>query len=154
MKAHIIYDDVKLKTCPMVLGDNTFNVSFTLNAIDEIQQKYGSLDDALEKMDESISVLKEMLHILIMDAIEREDYFPDIIDTCMITTRYIGSKIGTSNISYYNDCILQAMGQSLPDTEEEPVLDDEGNETVVTQEMLDAIADIPDVPDNDNQLKN
>lgn len=149
MKAHILYDDVKLKTCPMMLGEHTFNVSFTLNAIEDIQHKYGSLDDALEKMEESISVLKDMLQILIMDAIEREDYFPEITDICKITTGYIGSKIGVSNISYYNDCIIQAMGQSLPETVEEPVLDDEGNETVVTQEMLDAIAEIPDVSNSE-----
>ena len=45
------------------------------------------------------------------------------------------------------------MGYSIPETENEPALDDEGNETIVTDEMIEALADMPDDPEPTKNLK-
>lgn len=149
MKAHIRYDDIKLKTVPMMLDGHTFNIAMTLNAIEKIQEKYGSLDDAMEQIsDMAIGVIKEVLCIFVNDAIEREDFIAKSENEKLcITPQKIGSCVGLGNIRYYSNCILAAMNGSLPETEEEEAVDDEGHVTVVTQEMMDALADMDDVPE-------
>lgn len=61
MKAHIRYDDIKLKTVPMMLDNRTYNIAMTLNAIEKIQEEYGSLEDAMDKLsDMAIPVIKKL----------------------------------------------------------------------------------------------
>lgn len=157
MKAHIRYDDIKLKTVPMMLDNRTFNISATLNAVEKIQNKFGSLDDAIDQIgDMAISTIKELILIFIDDAVERGDFEPKLAEgetSVGITAQKIGSCIGFSNIQYYSKCLMQAISGSLPETEPEASVDDEGNETVVTDEMLAALADMPDDPEPSKNSK-
>lgn len=79
MKAHIRYDDIKLKTVPMMFDNRTYNIALTLNVIERIQNKFGSLDKAMDKMsDMSIPVIKELIYMFINDALERDDFTPKL----------------------------------------------------------------------------
>ena len=157
MKAHIRYDDIKLKTVPMMFDNRTYNIALTLNVIERIQDKFGSLDKAMDKMsDMSIPVIKELIYMFINDALERDDFTPKLSGDEVgvdISTTKIGQSIGLTNLSYYSDCILQSMDRSIPESEDEPALDDEGNETIVTDEMIEALADMPDDPEPTKNLK-
>ncbi|MBP3446260.1 MAG: hypothetical protein J6K64_03185 [Clostridia bacterium] len=157
MKAHIRYDDIKIKTVPTMFDNRTYNIALTLNVIEKIQDKFGSLEKAMNKMtDMSVPVIKELIYMFIKDAIERDDFTPKLSednDSIDISTTKIGQCIGLTNLSYYSDCILQSMGESLPESEDEPLLDDEGNETIVTDEMIEALADMPDDPEPTKNLK-
>ncbi len=157
MKAHIRYDDIKLKTVPMMFDNRTYNIALTLNVIERIQDKFGSLEDAMDKLtDMSVPVIKELIYMFINDAIERDDFTPKLSENEVfldISATRIGQCIGFNNLSYYSDCILQSMGYSMPESEDEPALDDEGNETIVTDEMIEALADMPDDPEPTKNLK-
>ncbi|MBQ3603950.1 MAG: hypothetical protein IJA02_08930 [Clostridia bacterium] len=126
MKARIIESDVKKNTQPITIGDKTYDISFTLNVIDEIQGKYGGLNNLADVV-EKTSELKWLIALLVNEAIEEhnEDYPDDIWEK--VTESYIGRRIDSFNLNTVTKSIFAALGASMPADKSIGNIDDELN---------------------------
>lgn len=126
MNARIIESDVKKNTQPITIGNKTYEISFTLNVIDEIQKKYGDLN-ALADVVEKTSEVKWLIALLVNEAIEEhnEDHPDDKWE--LLTESYIGRKLDVFNLKPVTSSIFAALGKSMPADKSIGEIDDELN---------------------------
>ena len=124
MNAHEIGNNARLRTVELELGNKIYNVATDLYVLSKIRE---IPDDT----DELVMVMK-LIKFLCNGAIKREN-----LENCtknpLIDEEYVQLYIGLENIDYYKNKLEECGIQSFPD--EEPELDDDGDEMVVTDEM-------------------
>lgn len=125
MKAIIC--ETKERRVPLTIGGRTYNVALTLNCIEQLQERYGDLNNVFEASSE-VKQLKWILAVLINDAVDAyNDDHDDKLEH--ISEAYIGRKIDIRNIDEYTNILMQTFGVSLPTVEGDPE-DDELNAAV------------------------
>ena len=146
MKAKIIESQALLKTTELVINGEKYDISFSLNVINKIQEKFGSLEDIFDKIDNTeVKAIIRIFEILINDCIDRERIF-EKKERPYIDTQVLEYLIGVSNLKYYSSLLLDALGVSLPDAEEQEETDEDGNLVVVTDEMREEFGDPAELP--------
>lgn len=109
--------DVKPKKRSVDLGDGVEReVVFSLNAMAELEDKYGSIDAAFNKVKSgSIAAVRFLLWTIMHDADES------------LTERQVGSMIRLDNISEIMGTLMEALESQMP--EEVSIEDDPNAET-------------------------
>lgn len=117
-----------------VLDGTERHLLFTLNAIDEIQSKFGlPLEDAMSQLTEretANGALKTILQILVNDEVERLSYKGGKCSLKPVDEKEIGWMLTNANMMGAFMAVLNAYGGSLPETEE----DESPNQTGGQQE--------------------
>lgn len=133
----------KKETVEFQLGKRTYKLALTLNAINELQKMYGSLDAVFEKS-QQINSLLEIFKILVNEAVDNHnDDFPN--DKWeYVDERFIGRKIDITNIRNLKGILFEVFGVSLPEKKTEE------DETVVSNEMKELLDEIPEDDDAKN----
>lgn len=105
---------------PVEIGGKTYHLLFSLNALDELQDKFGGYDKLAEAMSQDnkdwIKNTKWLLALLMNEG--KEEGEPEI------TERQVGRMIHTGNITEIQEAMLKAFsvgtsGTAEPETEEE-----------------------------------
>ncbi len=134
MNARIINQaNSRPRSVPFELGGRTYDLTLTLNALDEIQTEFG----ALENIDlEALGTLKRLFAILINEAVD--DHNDENAEKWEhVDERYVGRKLTIDSINDAVDVIIRVFGVSLPDAPEA--------EGEITDEMREALAGLPDL---------
>lgn len=143
MKA-IPVSNAKKESVDLKLGDRTYALSLTLNAIIELQKEYEDISLVMEKA-QDLNQLLIIFRILVNEAVDNHnDDFPDD-QWKHVDEKYIGRKIDLSNISALKGIIPAVFGVSLPASKEE-----ETDETVVSDDMRELLDEIPENEDEKN----
>ena len=128
MKA-IPVTNAKKEYVELKLGNRTYELSLTLNAIIELQNIFGDLTSVTEKS-RDLNQLLIIFRILVNDAVDNHnDDFPED-KWSHVDERYIGRKLNLTNLASLKGIIPAVFGVSLPETKNE-----ESDETVVSDEM-------------------
>lgn len=91
------------------LGEKQFEVKFDLNALCNLQDKFGDITTAFNGLEKSdFKKIRALLHIGLANG-EHEE----------ITENEVGSLIDMRNISEVVEALTEAFGNAMPDTEEE-----------------------------------
>lgn len=140
MKAHIIAT-AKKETIPFGLAGKTYELSLTLNVINELQKKFGDLEKAADRLSDLDSLLW-IFKTLINDAVDNHN--DDSDDKWgYVDERYIGRKITKDMLPEMTDTFIECFGISLPDSE-----DTKGSE------MPDDLKALVDDIEEDDDAKN
>ena len=102
-----------------IMLDKERHLLFSLNAIDEMQDKFGGfdrLDEVLSGRD-SIKNLRWLLTVLLNEGAEEGE--PEL------TEKQVGKLIHTGNFAEVKDAIFKAFSMGNNGTEEPPARDDE-----------------------------
>ncbi|MBR3869001.1 MAG: hypothetical protein IKM66_06770 [Clostridia bacterium] len=143
MKA-IPVTNAKKEYVELKLGNRTYELSLTLNAIIELQNIFGDLTSVTEKS-RDLNQLLIIFRILVNDAVDNHnDDFPED-KWSHVDERYIGRKLNLTNLASLKGIIPAVFGVSLPETKNE-----ESDETVVSDEMKELLDEIPDNDDEKN----
>lgn len=104
-KAEIMKDEgVKIK-----LGDKKFEVKFDLNALCNLQDKFGDFTKAFDGLNmQDFKKIRSLLHIGLANG-EHND----------ITENEVGALITMQNIATVTDALAQAFGNAMPAIDEE-----------------------------------
>lgn len=109
--------DLKPEGIDIELGGEKRNFLFTINVIDDLQDKF---DEDLEKIMERLKgereltkALKEIVAVLINDDYERKE------DETRVTGRKVGGMISRENLLEAHMAVLMAYGCSLPEPDED-----------------------------------
>ena len=97
------------------IGGRAYEIALTLNVIDRLQDKYGSISEAFAataKPDGFCTVLMELIN----DNLElhNEEHPEDLWKP--LTKAYIGRNVTAHNLREINDAILAAFDASMPKT--------------------------------------
>lgn len=113
---------------PVEIGGKTYHLLFSLNALDELQDKFGGYDKLAEAMSQDnkdwIKNTKWLLALLMNEG--KEEGEPEI------TERQVGRMIHTGNITEIQEAMLKAFsvgtsGTAEPEIEEEAAGEERGN---------------------------
>lgn len=105
---------------PVEIGGKTYHLLFSLNALDELQDKFGGYDKLAEAMSQDnkdwIKNTKWLLAMLINEGAEEGE--PEV------TERQVGRMIHTGNITEIQEAMLKAFsvgtsGTAEPEAKEE-----------------------------------
>lgn len=132
MKAHIT--DSELKTVELEFDGKIYNVAASLDVIEKVE-------NLSEKELESVTGTKKIISWLVNDAIARNNLKNGTHEKA-IPLEYFGLLIGKSNLEYYSEAMKEVLGVSAESSS--PELDDEGNEIVVTDEMVEEFGELPE----------
>lgn len=132
MKAHIT--DSELKTVELEFDGKKYNVAASLDVIEKVE-------NLSEKELESVTGTKKIISWLVNDAIARNNLKNGTHEKA-IPLEYFGLLIGRSNLEYYSEAMKEVLGVSAESSS--PELDDEGNEIVVTDEMVEEFGELPE----------
>lgn len=99
--------------------DKERHLLFSLNAIDEMQDKFGGFDrlDTVLSGKDSIKNLRWLLTVLLNEGAEEGE--PEL------TEKQVGKLIHTGNFAEVKDAIFKAFSMGNNGTEEPPARDDE-----------------------------
>lgn len=100
--------DVKPRIKTITLNDGVeYEVRFTLNAMAELEERYGSVEDAFKALDGgSIKAARFVLWAGLMEA------HPDL------TEKQVGSLIDVNLMNELMESISSALGEDMPDAPE------------------------------------
>lgn len=132
MKAHIT--DAELKTVELEFDGKIYNVAASLDVIEKVE-------NLSEKELDSVTGTKKIISWLVNDAIARKNLKNGEHEKA-IPLEYFGLLIGKSNLEYYSEAMKEVLGFSADGSS--PELDDEGNEIVVTDEMVEEFGELPE----------
>ncbi|GAB0170550.1 tail assembly chaperone [Lysinibacillus sp. CTST325] len=93
----------------ITLGNKKFEVRFDLNALCNLQDKFGDFTkafDGLEKQD--FKKIRSLLHVGLANG-----------ENINITEADVGALIDMKNITTVTDALTQAFGDAMPSTDEE-----------------------------------
>lgn len=100
---------VKRKPTEIELGDGVVRtIKYTLNSFAEMEDRYGDVDAAIEKM--SAGSVKAIRLILWAGLLHNDE---------KLTEEQVGSLIELDDIQYLSDKMNEAMDADLPDKKEE-----------------------------------
>jgi ATP-dependent protease HslVU (ClpYQ) ATPase subunit len=98
--------DIKQKGIEIEL-DKTRHLIFDLNALCELEEKYGTMDNAMQELYKgSMKAVRYMLYL----ALQNEDE--------ALTEKSVGKLINLNNIDNVSKALSTAMGVSLPENDE------------------------------------
>ena len=121
--------DLRPRGIPVLVNGEERHLLFTLNIIDEIQDRYEkTLSEVLDDItNEDISghMLRDVLIMLLNDEVERERHRDPGSDLSEVTEQEAGWLIGLDNRFALVASVLKAYGVSLP----EPGDDDPNQES-------------------------
>ena len=132
MKAHIT--DSELKTVELEFDGKIYNVAASLDVIEKVE-------NLSEKELDSVTGTKKIISWLVNDAIARKNLKNGEHEKA-IPLEYFGLLIGKSNLEYYSEAMKEILGFSADGSS--PELDDDGNEIVVTDEMVEEFGELPE----------
>lgn len=132
MKAHIT--DSELKTVELEFDGKIYNVAASLDVIEKVE-------NLSEKELDSVTGTKKIISWLVNDAIARKNLKNGEHEKA-IPLEYFGLLIGKSNLEYYSEAMKEVLGFSADGSS--PELDDDGNEIVVTDEMVEEFGELPE----------
>lgn len=97
--------DVKIKKRTIDLGDGVErNIVLSLNAMAELEEKYGSIDEAFNKIKSgSVAAVRYLLWCCMVD------------DDPELTERQVGSMIRIDNMSDIMSAIMDAFEDQMPE---------------------------------------
>ncbi len=105
--------DLRPKATTIKLGDKEYGLLFTLNAIDEIQDRFdisiSELSDLMKDERKVYKVLRFLLATLINEAIDDSESGQPHVDE-----RFIGRKITPANLSELQSGIFSAFTAGTP----------------------------------------
>lgn len=130
MKAHITNSE--LKTVELEFDGKIYNVAASLDVLDKVER----LPDEEAN---SVTNVKKIISWLVNDAIARNNLKNGTHEK-VIPLEYFGLLIGKSNLEYYSEAMKDVLGISAESSS--PELDDEGNEIVVTDEMVEEFGEL------------
>ena len=123
--------DLRPRGIPIVFDGVERHFLFTLNLIDEIQEKYGKnllkVLDQMVKEDQSEHTLRDITMMLLNDEAERAERRGQEIPR--VTEADVGEMIGMDNYWDVVKAILEAYGISLPEPEEEDPNQESGQQS-------------------------
>jgi len=100
---------IKSKTVPITLQDGKErHLRFTLNALAELEEKYGSIEEAFERVEKNSSVIA--LRFILWAGLIWED--PDL------TEREVGDLIDLAYMQEMIDKLGSALDNDMPTTEQ------------------------------------
>lgn len=115
--------DLRPKGTPLVLGGEKHSILFTLNAVDEIQDKAdAAIDDVIDRLTnprEAWRACKTILCCLLNDESQRKKFYGEITETKTYTEDEVGWLVTEGNKYEVVTAILSAYGADLPETEDE-----------------------------------
>lgn len=142
MKARVI-SNVKERNVDFELGGKTYPVSLTLNCIELLQEKYGSLEAAFDSSS-SVKELKFIFKVLLDEAVEIFNETASEDEKLeKVTESFIGRKINVGNLDYYISLLADVFEISLPE--------DDDYDPQAEKELKAALDEaVPDMPDSPN----
>lgn len=124
MNAHLV--ESELQTTKLEFNGKVYEVEASLSVLRKVQ----NLDENTDDFDS----VQKIIAWLVNDAIARDNLLNGTHDK-PIPLEYFDLLIGRSNLSYYEEVVNNVMNSGS--VEGTPELDDDGNETVVTDEMIE-----------------
>lgn len=113
--------NLKPRGIPIVLEGEERHFLFTLNTIDEIQDKYdksmGEIFEELQEEETAMDTLKEIVTVLLNKEAEREKRLKGR-DIPEITEEEVGELIGMDNVGEVVMAVFRAYGYSMPEADE------------------------------------
>ena len=103
-KANVMKDEGKKIT----LGGKEFQVKFDLNALCNLQEKFGDFTKAFENIETDFKKIRSLLHIGLANG-ENEN----------ITESEVGALIDMNNLNEVTEALTEAFGNAMPSTEDE-----------------------------------
>jgi arginine/lysine/ornithine decarboxylase len=111
--------DLRPKPVEITLDGKTYGLLFTLNVIDDIQDKTGlpinDVIDALHDDYKRFKTLKTLLALMINEYIDEYE-----LKETYVTERYVGRKIGVYGIEEMVSKIASALTLSYPEEDGSP----------------------------------
>lgn len=109
--------NINPKGKPLKIGGREYNLIFTINVIDDIQDHFDisidKLSDLISEPRKQFKVIRYILTALINESIEiHNEESPDKWDK--IDERYVGRHMTTSNLKEFADAILGAFADGTP----------------------------------------
>lgn len=109
--------DVKSEYAKLTLGGREYEIALTLGVIDALQDKYGSLSDALDRTSD-VRDFRFILTAMLNDYIEyhnaeRGTNWP------LLSEAAVGRQITVRNITEVNEAMVRAFMVSIPHGEED-----------------------------------
>lgn len=115
--------DLRPRGMPVTINGTEWHFLFTLNAIDEIQDKTGkSLYEVMAGLTKQETVLKtarDLTMILANDEIQRRKFEGDECAMQLVTEKQAGWMIDLQNIKEITRALFEAYGCSMPEPEED-----------------------------------
>lgn len=109
--------DLRPKPAKIILGDKEYGLLFTLNAIDEIQDRFdipiSELSTLMQDERQVFKVLKALIAILINEAIDDSESGQPHVDE-----KYVGRKITVADIGTLKDKIFSAFTAGTPESDD------------------------------------
>lgn len=110
--------DLRPRHTKIELGGKEYGMLFTLNVIDEIQDKFdipiSELGDLMADERKVFKVLKSLLAMLINEAIDDAE-----TGEPHVTEAFVGRKITFAEISTLRDKVFASFADGLPQSEED-----------------------------------
>lgn len=107
---------------PVTIGGTERHLLFTLNAIDEIQERndapLGEVVSKLADEKEANKALRSIVTILLNDEVERLSYKNGKNEFDILDEKQVGWMITKENIDEVAVAVLKAYGCDLPETDE------------------------------------
>jgi len=99
--------DVKYKGAKIVLDGKEYTLRFDLNAFAELEEIYGSVEEALKKMEEgSLKAIRSLIWVGLLHQNEH------------LTQKQVGSMITFNNLEELGKALAEAMEGAMPKIEQ------------------------------------
>lgn len=100
--------DIREKKTPITIGDKTYNLHYDMNAFAELEEIYGSVKAAMDKLAAGkISVVRDVLWVGLIH--ENEE----------LTRKEVGKLFDLSEIEELSEIINEAVVKAVPEVKEE-----------------------------------
>jgi hypothetical protein len=114
--------DLKPKGTKIKLGKNEYGMRFTINAIDDIQDKFDiTIEDLTKLFKDSKTRFKNLKYLLALLINEDIDCVKDETGEEMahVDERYVGRHIDSNNMKDTMETILRAFTNGIPEGDDE-----------------------------------
>lgn len=115
--------DMNPKPTTIILGGKEYGLLFTLNAIDDIQDKFDiSIENLTELFDNSKTNIKAIRYLLTVLINEGIDYKNDETGekTPHVNERFVGRQINAQNMQEAIQAIVSSFSSGAPEGDESP----------------------------------
>lgn len=113
--------ELKTKPVEIKLNNVSYGLSFTINAIDEIQDHYDkSIEDLAEILSDQRKIFSNLRYLLTILINENVDIQNDNgANLKHVTEKYVGRYINTNNLGEFSNAIFMAFSKGSPQSDEE-----------------------------------
>lgn len=98
--------DIRQKKTPLILGDKTYHLHYDLNAFAELEEIYGNVETAMNKLLEGS--VKAILNVLWAGLIHENEN---------LTQKDVGKMFDLSQIQQIGELINTAINEAVPHNE-------------------------------------